>query len=54
MPSNPFEVMMPAIPSSAAADRKSPASAQPFCQAVICPPAAKKCSVVLVRFAASK
>ncbi|MGY2930638.1 hypothetical protein ACVWZ6_000240 [Bradyrhizobium sp. GM6.1] len=43
---------MPAMPSSAAALRKSPASAQPFCHAVISPPAAKKCSVVRVRRAA--
>lgn len=32
---------MPAMPSSAAALRKSPASAQPFCHAVISPPAAE-------------
>jgi hypothetical protein len=52
MPSKPFEVTMPAMPSRAPALRKSPASAQPFCHGVTWPPAAKKCSVVRVRRAA--
>ena len=52
IPSKPAKAINPPTPSTPAAERKSPASASPFCHDVTRCPAARMSAVVWVRWAA--